>query len=70
MNEQFESLAKAIFDHENSGPDCPAAPWDQQGKIHKNRYRAAAMACCLITLGPVYRMEMAQPVSSETAAIA
>ena len=60
MNEQFEGLAKAIFDHDNSGPDCPIATWDQQIEILKVRFRAAAMTSRLINLGPIYRMELAQ----------
>ena len=65
MNEQFESLAKAIFDHENTGPECPVAVWDEQVEKHKNRYRTAAITARLITLGPIYRIEPLQPASAK-----
>ena len=58
MNEQFDGLAKTIFDHDNSGPDCPIAPWDKQCEAHKDRYRIAAMVSRLITLGPIYQLDM------------
>ncbi|KKK89901.1 hypothetical protein LCGC14_2728450 [marine sediment metagenome] len=67
MNERFESLAKAIFDHDNSGLDCPVAPWDQQCNAHKDRYRTAAMVCRLITLGPIYSMDMLPVAEPSTA---
>ena len=58
MSEQFESLAKAIFEHECSGPESPAASWDEQNERCKKRYRVAAMVTRLITLGPIYEMGM------------
>ena len=63
MNEQFEDLAKTIFDHETQGPDNAAANWDEQDEKCKNRYRTAAITARLITLGPIYRIEPLQPVS-------
>ena len=58
MNERFEGLAKAIFEHECSGPESPAASWDEQNERCKKRYRVAAMVTRLITLGPIYQMDM------------
>ena len=64
MNKQFDGLAKAIFDHDNTGPGCPAAEWDEQPDSHKNRYRTVAMISRLVVLGPIYRMEIPQPSSA------
>ncbi len=64
MNERFDDLAKAIFDHEAQGPGNPIASWDEQVDETKNRYRVAAMAARLITLGPIYDMKMPQPATA------
>ena len=64
MNERFEDLAKAIFDHETQGPGNVAASWDEQADKTKNRYRVAAMTARLITLGPIYDMKMPQPAAA------
>ncbi len=66
MNEQFEALAKTIFNHEHSGRGSPAAIWDQQSESGRKRYRVAAMVSQLITIGPIYRMEVIQETTSET----
>ena len=63
MDEKFESLARAIFTHENNEAGCAIATWDHQNQEHQDRYRVAAMVTHLIVLGPVYRMEMAQPAT-------
>ena len=61
MNEQFDDLAKAIFDHDHRHPDCPTADWDQQADETKNRFRVAAMTARIITMGPIYDIRMPQP---------
>ena len=58
MNEGFEDLAKAIFEHEHSDPNCPVADWEHQSIEHQDRYRTAAMAARLIVMGPIYNMEV------------
>lgn len=44
----YEKLAKAIFDHECSGPDCPLAPWDQQPNTIKAPYVKAAQVAIIV----------------------
>ncbi len=64
MNEQFDDLAKTIFDHETQGPGNPTANWDEQVEKTKNRFRVAAMSARLITLGPIYDMKMPQAAAA------
>ena len=64
MNTKFDELAKGIFDLETQHPDCPAAAWNEQPDVLKNKYRVAAMTVRLITLGPIYDMRMPTPVAA------
>lgn len=47
----YEELAQKIFEHDNSAPDNPLAPWDKQSDSTKAPYIRAAQVAT-ITLHP------------------
>ncbi len=65
-NEQFEGLAEAIFNYENDHFDSPIAIWEDQNSKLKQRYIVAAMTAKLITLGPIWKMEIFPTTSKES----
>ena len=55
----YEDLAKVIFNHVHSAPDCPVAEWDRQPQSVRAPYiKAAQVATITMSEHNTFNVEM------------